>query len=102
MSRRDKAYSTLMIVQMCCAKLLCHKQELSKDIYCDRMNLLYGASSFSADFAQQVHSESLRQFVERLRNQVFSTEILSEPMVNYFINLFDIIKEDSNGGIVRC
>lgn len=90
--RRDKAYSTLMIVQMCCAKLLCHKQELSKDIYCDRMNLLYGASSFSADFAQQVHSESLRQFLERLRNQVFSTEISSEPMVNYFINLFDIIE----------
>lgn len=60
-------------------------------IYCDRMNLLYGASSFPADFAQQVHSESNRQFVHRLRNQVFSTEILSEPMANYFRHLFDII-----------
>ena len=25
--RRNKAYSAIMIVQMCCAKLLCHKQE---------------------------------------------------------------------------
>ena len=89
---RDKAYSNLMIVQMCCAKLLCHKQELSRDIYCDRMTLLYGASSLPADFVQRVHSESLCKFVERLRKQAFSTGIMSTPANNYFMHVFDIIE----------
>lgn len=90
--RRDKAYSSLMIAQMCCAKLLCQKQELSRDIYCDRMNLLYGASNLPANFAQQVHSESLCQFVGRLRDQAFSTEIMSAQMLKYFRHLFDVIE----------
>lgn len=90
--KRDRIYSSLMIVQMCCAKLLCQKQELSREIYCDRMNLLYGASALPADFAQRVHTESLEQFVNRLKNQAFSSENLSAQTVNYFSHLFDVIQ----------
>lgn len=100
--RRDKVYSRLMIVQMCCAKLLCQKPELSRDIYCDRMNLLYGSSYLSADFVQQVHSETLRQFVERLKSHVFSIENISMPTLITSHTFLILSKADSNGGIVGC
>lgn len=94
---RDKAYSSLMIVQMCCAKLLCQKEELSRDIYFDRMSLLFGESNLPIDFYQQVHSESPYQFVSRLKNQVFLTDNISAHTVSYFVHLFDIIESRWGG-----
>ena len=86
--RREMQYSNVMIAQMCCAKILCQKYELSREIYCDRMELLHGIEKLPLDFRKKVYSESPQQFIERLKKQVFSSGIVYETEKKYFNNLF--------------
>lgn len=91
--RRRQEYSSVMIVQMCCAKLLCQKEELARDIYCDRMMAVYSEAKLPFGFVQMVHLESINDFVVRLKKQVFRNINTSSILCKYFDALFRKIEQ---------
>ena len=93
---RSEDYSRLMIAQMCCAKLLCHKDVLARDIYLDRIRLLSGPQESEARLTSSVlQSEPRERFIDRLKRLAFASDECSEEIRAYFQALFADIQSES-------
>ena len=96
---RSKDYSKLMIAQMCCAKLLCQKDRLARDIFIDRLRLLNEKRTPEndlksvADFCQVVcQNLSNDSFLNALFQAVFTSPVCVGEIREYFKRLFLEIK----------
>ena len=92
---RNKDYSKMMIAQMCCAKLLCQKDTLARDIYYDRMMLLgEGQELDSILELSAVHAEPQKQFMNRIRQLVHTSNACSSEIKEYLNDLFSNIQDE--------
>jgi len=95
---RNMDYSKLMIAQMCCAKLLCQKATLARDIYYDRMRLLSdGQELGTALDLSAIHAETQSQFVNRIKQLVRTSNACSTEIKEYLNYLFSNIQDESEG-----
>ncbi len=94
--KREARYSQLMIAQMCCAKLLCSKPALARDIFCDRMEQLHQSGRFD-DVRSVIQHETQEEFVDRLKQTVLLSNPSSQKILSYFEGLFKEIDALSTG-----
>lgn len=95
---RNSDYSKLMIAQMCCAKLLCQKAVLARDIYYDRMNLLIDGQEFGDVLdLSAIHAEPQNQFLNRIRQLVYTSNACSTEIKEYLNYLLSNIQDESKG-----
>lgn len=95
---RDKNYSKLLIAQMCCAKLLCEKTTLARDIYYDRMKLLDDWQEFSTELdLSAIHAETQCQFINRIKQLVRTSKACSTEINGYLNHLLSNILDESEG-----
>lgn len=95
---REKDYSKVMIAQMCCAKLLCQKPALARDIYYDRMKLLSDEQEFGTALDLSVsHAEPQNQFINRIKHLAHTSNACSTEIKEYLNYLFSNIQDESEG-----
>lgn len=98
--KRSREYSLLMIAQMCCAKLLCQKAALARDIYYDRVKLLGNDMTLLGNLDKAtIHEEPKRQFLNRIRQLIFAYDAGSPEISEYLHDLFFKAAEIENSMI---
>ena len=98
--KRSREYSLLMIAQMCCAKLLCQKAALARDIYYDRVKLLGNDMTLLGNLDKAtIHEEPKRQFLNRIRQLIFAYDAGSPEISEYLRDLFFKTAEIENSMI---
>lgn len=95
---RSPDYSKLIIAQMCCAKLLCQKNSLARDIYCDRLKLLSAdkTATGSLDWSE-IHAEPNAYFINRIKQLAASSNAYSSEEIRKYINALFSCVEHCNG-----
>ena len=80
-----------MIAQMYCAKLLCQKAILARDIYYDRVKLLGNDMTFLVDLDKAtIHEEPKRQIICQL---IFACDAGSPEISEYLRDLFSKLQK---------
>lgn len=84
---RNPDYSKLIIAQMCCAKLLCQKNLLARDIYYDRLKLQSADNTANGSLNwSEIHAESNAHFINRIKQLAISSNAYSSEEIRKYIN----------------